>query len=260
MADTGHHSETSHRTFLVSQLAALIRRTQQRMLHPAGGRSAAVSGTVEEQRAATPRMEAALGFDKDSKVDVKELPDKKDHDLPDPKFWELTKPITYRARKHDFTVAPPMHTDFASVPRMFVWFLPRFGRYTKAAILHDHLWQVEVRDKKITRRDADGIFRQAMRQLEVPFFRRWIMWAAVRWASLLKKEDRQGWLKDAPLVGLISILALPFVLPPGILIMVSLLLFWAVEWIVYPFLKLAERAKGAEGKKANPPHFPFKTG
>src|SRR6266511_37140 len=58
-------------------------------------------------------------------VDVKELPDKKDHDLPEPKFWELRTPITYRARKHDFTVAPSMHTDFASVSRMFVWFLPR---------------------------------------------------------------------------------------------------------------------------------------
>ncbi len=219
-----------------------------------------MSQTAEEQEAAAPRKETDLGFTRDSKVDVKEVPDKDDHDLPDPKFWELTKPITYRARKRDFTADPRMHTDFASIPRMFVWFLPRYGRYTKAAILHDHLWRVEVRHHQITRRDADGIFRQAMRQLEVPFLRRWIMWAGVRWASLLKKEDRVGWLKDAPLVMLISILALPIILPPGILVMVSLVLFWAIEWIVYPLLKLAERAKGAEGKKANRPHFPFKTG
>ena len=79
-----------------------------------------MSRTGEEQRAAAPRREADLGFDKDSKVNVKEVPDKQDHDLPDPKFWELTKPITYRARRDDFTAAPPMHTDFASVPRMFV--------------------------------------------------------------------------------------------------------------------------------------------
>jgi Protein of unknown function (DUF1353) len=166
----------------------------------------------------------------------------------------------YHNPTHDFTADPPMHTDFASVPRMFIWFLPRYGSYTKAAILHDHLWRVEVRDESITRREADGIFRQAMRQLEVPFLRRWIMWAAVRWASLAKKKDRQGWLRDAPLVVLISVLALPIVLPPGILIMVSLVLFWAIEWSVYPFLKMAERAKGAEGKKANRPHFPLKTG
>jgi hypothetical protein len=42
--------------------------------------------------------------------------------------------------------------------------------------------------------------------------------------------------------------------------MVSLVLFWGIERIVYPFLKVAERAKGAEGKKANPPRFPYKTG
>jgi hypothetical protein len=27
-------------------------------------------------------------------------------------------------------------TDFASIPRVFVWFLPRYGRYTLAAIYH----------------------------------------------------------------------------------------------------------------------------
>jgi len=219
------------------------------MLHPARERRAAVSRTGEEQRAAAPREEADLGFDKDSKVNVKEVPDKQDHDLPDPKFWELTKPITYRARRDDFTAAPPMHTDFASVPRMFGWFLPRYGRYTKAAILHDHLWQVEVEKGPITCREADGILRQAMRQLEVPFLRRWIMWTAVRWVSLFKRKDRAGWLKDAPLVLLISILALPIVFPPAILVMVSLVLFWGIEWIVYPFLKLAERSKGADGKR-----------
>ena len=48
-----------------------------------------MSRTGEEQRPAVPRGEADLGFNKDSKVNVKEVPDKQDHDLPDPKFWEL---------------------------------------------------------------------------------------------------------------------------------------------------------------------------
>jgi hypothetical protein len=72
-----------------------------------------VSRSVEEQMAAAPRREADLGFAKDSKVDVKGFPDKRDPDLPDPKFWELTKPITYHARKRDFTADPPMHTDLS---------------------------------------------------------------------------------------------------------------------------------------------------
>ena len=207
------------------------------------------------------RQEADLGFDENSKVKVKEVPDADTPSLPDPKFWDLVDPIMYHARRHDFIADPGLHTDFASVPRMFVWFLPRYGRYTKAAILHDHLWKEEVNKKgTLSRRDADGIFRQAMRSLEVPFFRRWIMWTAVRWVSLFKSKDRQGWLKDAPLILLISLLALPFVLPPGILVMVSLVVFWGIECIVYPFLKLAETSKRGQGKKANPPHFPFMTG
>ena len=213
-----------------------------------------------QAEARVPRKEVDLGFDNESKVDVTEVPDRHDPNLPDPKFWELTKPLIYHARKRDFVAAPHMHTDFASVPRPFVWFLPRYGRYTKAAILHDHLWQVEVPKGQITRRDADGILRQAMRQLEVPFFRRWIMWAAVRWVSLFKRKDQDGWVKDSPLVLLISILALPIVLPPAILVVLSLVAFWSIEWIVYPFLKLAERLRGAEGKKANRPQFSFKTG
>jgi hypothetical protein len=90
------------------------------------------------------------------------------------------KEITYHARNRDFVVQVGKRTDFASVPRMFVWLLPRYGRYTKAAILHDHLWGEEV-PRTITRLEADGIFRQAMRELKVPFLRRWLIWAAVRW-------------------------------------------------------------------------------
>ena len=216
--------------------------------------------TIGSQSGSAERSEQQLGFDTSSKVEVKEVPDPKNPDLPDSKFWELRQRIIYHARRGDFEADPPMHTDFASVPRMFVWFLPRYGRYTKAAILHDHLWSKEVPAGRITRRDADGMFRQAMRTLEVPFLRRWIMWTAVRWVSLFKRADRSGWLRDSPLILLLTLLAAPFIVPAGLVVMASLVLFWGVEWIVYPFLKLAESVKGTKGKKAYPPHFPLKTG
>jgi hypothetical protein len=145
---------------------------------------------------------------------------------------------------------------------MFVWLLPRYGRYTKAAILHDHLWGEEV-PRTISRRDADGIFRQAMRQLEVPFLRRWIMWAAVRWGALVTPDGRRGWLKEAPRVLLVTILAAPIVFPPAVLVMVALVLFWGIEWIVYVPLRLVEKAKSRPGrpvpKRTNRPLFPWKT-
>jgi Protein of unknown function (DUF1353) len=58
-----------------------------------------------------------------------------------------------------------METDFASVPRVFVWFLPRYGRYTKAAILHDYLWREAVPAGKLRLAEADVIFRHAMHEL-----------------------------------------------------------------------------------------------
>jgi hypothetical protein len=35
----------------------------------------------------------------------------------------------------------PFETDLASVPRLLTWLVPRYGTYTKAAVLHDYLCQ-----------------------------------------------------------------------------------------------------------------------
>ena len=91
-----------------------------------------------------------------------------------------------------------------SVPRIFVWFLPRYGRYTKAVILHDYLWRVRAKNGTLDYVDADGIFRRAMRELGVPFMKRWIMWAAVRWGALFKPGGRKGWLRESPRVVLVT--------------------------------------------------------
>jgi hypothetical protein len=42
-----------------------------------------------------------------------------------------------------------------------VWFLPRYGRYTKAAILHDHQWRDLATNGEISWVDADALFRRA---------------------------------------------------------------------------------------------------
>src|SRR5438093_10277510 len=126
------------------------------------------------------------GFPTGTVVDVEEISDQ---------IWQLLKGIDYQGNQDLFQVPIGQHTDFASVPKVFVWFLPRYGRYTKAAILHDYLWRKAVPQGRITRLHADALFRRAMRDLHVAFLRRWIMWAAVRWGALTKADGRKDWWK-----------------------------------------------------------------
>jgi hypothetical protein len=176
----------------------------------------------------------------------------------DDKNWNLQQELCYQGKTDRWTVPDDTGTDFASVPRYFVWFLPRYGRYTKAAILHDYLWRVHAKEERMSWVDADAVFRRAMRELEVPFLRRWMMWTAVRWAALTKPRGVEGWWKESWRVVLMTLIAAPFVLPPAVVIFVSLMLFWVFEAIVWIPLKLFSLTKAKltdqePAKKVNAP-------
>ncbi len=179
-----------------------------------------------------------MPFDPGAVVVVKEVEDS-------PAFWETVEPLGYRGKNERFTVPAGLRTDFASVPRPLVWLLPRYGAYTKSAILHDYLCQY----KPVNRADADGIFRRSMRELKVPFVRRWIMWAAVRINSHLSHAGPGQiaiWL-------LIALPALAFVIAPALMILIWLLLFSLIEFIFYGLLKPFSK------KPVNPPRVAVKT-
>ena len=171
------------------------------------------------------------GFDEPTVVDVEQVNDVE---------WRLLTKIAYTGKTQRFEVPVGSNTDFASVPRMFVWLLPRYGRYTKAAILHDHLWRVAVPAGELSLRDADGILRRALRELGVTFLRRWLMWAAVRYGALKKGGPTADWLKEFPRVLLVSIVVMPFVLPPALVVLLGTVVFKIVEGIVWLFLKAGE--------------------
>lgn len=67
-------------------------------------------------------------------------------------------------------------TDFASIPRLFWRILPPIGIYGKAAVLHDYLYASQLS----TRKWADQIFLEAMTVLNVPTWKRQVMFRAVR--------------------------------------------------------------------------------
>lgn len=165
----------------------------------------------------------------DGNIVVKQLDDNR---------WAVVESITYVGRQDTFTIKEGFETDFASVPRPLIWLLPRYGRYTKAAILHDFLWR-EAEAGRFNRFDADGIFRRAMRELGVPFARRYMMWAAVRLASWVKSVQdlvRPG-LWQFLLVLLVAVPSIAFVAVPAVVILVWQFAFWLFELLIFVILK-----------------------
>ena len=75
-----------------------------------------------------------------------------------------------------FIIPPGFVTNYASTPR-FLWAIfPPQGKWSKAAVLHDWLYS----EKTTSRFMADCMFRDAMRELGVPLWRRVLMFYAVR--------------------------------------------------------------------------------
>lgn len=75
-------------------------------------------------------------------------------------------------------------TDGATVPRALWWLLPPLGEYSQATTLHDYLCRtykvIEVingvpTEVAVTRKEIDGILREAMEVLEVAAWKRFLI-------------------------------------------------------------------------------------
>ncbi len=141
-----------------------------------------------------------------------------------PSWWTLDEDLIYLGRQHCFRVPAGFYTDFASVPTLCTWLIPRYGVYTRAAVLHDYLCQ-EAHVGRFNRRDADGIFRRCLRELGVSWTRRWLMWAAVRAGGWMAGATAKEWLTWL----VIAVVALPVMAIPLLVIGAWAVLFWLVE-------------------------------
>ncbi len=92
------------------------------------------------------------------------------------RFWRLARPLTYTGARDMFIVPANFRTDLASVPRVFWALLPPFGAYQRAAVVHDWL----CRNRQVSYRDADGVFRRILRESGVPRWQRGLLYAGVR--------------------------------------------------------------------------------
>ncbi len=111
------------------------------------------------------------------------------------KYWRVTQAFKY------YTGAPEDQrwvyipagylTDGASVPRPLWWLLRPWGRYGQAAVVHDWLCEYSQLYHRgqlvpITRAQADGIFREAMKVAGVGVITRQVMYLGVRAFARLK--------------------------------------------------------------------------
>lgn len=124
-------------------------------------------------------------------------------------------------------------TDFASTPASLWSEFPPYGDYTAAVIAHDDFWRRRVPAGLMTYRDADRHLRIMLAAAGVSWLRRWTMFAAVRWGSLLtRRGGYKQWWRDAPAVLGMTAIAVPFVAVPFVVNTVFRALFAALEWLI----------------------------
>lgn len=100
-----------------------------------------------------------------------------------PFTWRVNGGLTYTGADATAHAAEAgFETDLASVPLIMTWLFPRYGLYTKAAVVHDKLCRPE---SPVDRFDADEIFNEMMSSLGVPRLRRLLMVGAITWPTMI---------------------------------------------------------------------------
>lgn len=105
------------------------------------------------------------------------------HDLPiKDRPYELRAELKYYSKILGRVICVPARyrTDFASVPRLFWSLIPPFGRYQRAAVIHD--WLCDLKGATgIDSKTAHRIFFEAMLIVGVPPMKARLIYNAVRW-------------------------------------------------------------------------------
>jgi hypothetical protein len=94
----------------------------------------------------------------------------------DSRVFRLAKRFRYR----EYEVPDGFLTDGASIPRLFWSILYPFGPYFPAALPHDYFYSPESDHLNLTRKQADLIFLQAMKDVGVDWLTRHTIYRAVR--------------------------------------------------------------------------------
>lgn len=111
-------------------------------------------------------------------------------------YWKVIKSFTYYigdgSSNEWFLIPKEFKTDGATVPRMLWSFVPPWGRYGPAVIVHDYLCDGGLISTKkgqrvASRKEADQIFLEAMKALKVGRIKRTCMYWGVRLAAIVSR-------------------------------------------------------------------------
>jgi len=105
--------------------------------------------------------------------------------------WKLTSPLRYESDILGLIEVPKgFETDFASVPRMPIFFALFGNRVHREAVLHDALYRIDF-PGDVSYHGANRVFLEAMKCRGKPFWIRWPMFAGVTlggWTAYHKKR------------------------------------------------------------------------
>lgn len=91
------------------------------------------------------------------------------------KKWRVAETFTVKVNGCSFVIPEGFRTDLASIPRIFWAIFPPFGKYNRAAIVHDYLYRI-----KTERKFADKIFLSLMEQDDTNVLIRYLFYYTVR--------------------------------------------------------------------------------
>ena len=98
----------------------------------------------------------------------------------------LGYPCSLDSAVHYIVVPKGFSTDFGSVPQLFQGIISPVGNASKAYVLHDFLC-VLAHDGRLSRANADRIFKEALKQVNVKPLMREILYKAVRLYAFVKR-------------------------------------------------------------------------
>ena len=96
--------------------------------------------------------------------------------------WGLATEAVYSLRVAAIVIPIGFKTDFASIPWYVRWLIKVNGKHRLAALLHDYLYSVcgDIGFNQLTRNQCDTLFLNEMKNANVKYIKRYVMYWGVR--------------------------------------------------------------------------------